>query len=350
MKAAIYNGMLTDNVQPLTASCPSGNCSWPLTPSLAVCGGCVPAKYLKTCSGDGVKYSGKNFCAYTMPSGSVANLSVYMGVGFQVMPSTRAHFNNSNLNRVYAANFDVVGAPYKTYAGEGLPPNLVSSECALWMCVQTYNTSMQLGKQVQTVASTFSAHNNYNYIFRPLPADMNPPPVNFSVELIAIDALQSYLASLLNGTVTLFPSTQSYSSDIVQAIWNGTTHIDAWIANLAASMTNVVRVNEPVSRPAYDGTAYQLCYTIRWEWLALPVATVLCSIVLLATVIIETARRPVEAWKASPLTFLLFEVDEEMRTLVEGQTNRYGGIEKAVGTRKVVLEGKVGGVWKFQNT
>jgi len=61
----------------------------------------------------------------------------------------------------------------------------------------------------------------------------------------------------------------------MKSLWNGST-VDpqAFIDNLAASMTNSMRLYSISSRPALNGTAFQLAIVIRWEWLVLPVALV----------------------------------------------------------------------------
>jgi hypothetical protein len=45
MIAAMYSGVLTSNIDPVSPSCPSGNCTWPATPTMAVCGECAALDY-----------------------------------------------------------------------------------------------------------------------------------------------------------------------------------------------------------------------------------------------------------------------------------------------------------------
>ena len=71
---------------------------------------------------------------------------------------------------------------------------------------------------------------------------------------------------------------------------------------------------------------------------------VVLSIVFLATVIVRT-----EAWKSSPLTLLLFDVEQEVKDLVSGQARYYRGIEKAVGKTEVRLAIKPNGLGKFKS-
>ena len=99
--------MLSNDIQPVTANCPSGNCTWPITPSLAVCGACAASTYTLAC--------GNSFCNYTMPSGSVIPLinpeKVDYGTGFAVVSGKGSKWNSSIYDKLYIANFDVVGAP-----------------------------------------------------------------------------------------------------------------------------------------------------------------------------------------------------------------------------------------------
>jgi hypothetical protein len=107
MKAGVYNGMLSEGLEPLTASCPTGNCTWPVTPSLAVCGECSHSAYTTSCNETG--------CNYTMPSGTVfvfTSASAYsQGLGFQVTRSGGAKYNGSNQDRLYLAIFGKFGEP-----------------------------------------------------------------------------------------------------------------------------------------------------------------------------------------------------------------------------------------------
>ncbi len=123
-------------------------------------------------------------------------------------------------------------------------------------------------------------------------------------------------------------------------------------------MSNVVRTGAPQSDTIYDGTGYQLGIKVRWWWLSLPGATVASSILLLIIVMVRTSRSDISAWKGSPLTFLLFEVDNDIRRAVTnaGWTGIASGIEKSVGRRRVALKRKEGlqgmgcpGAWVFRS-
>jgi hypothetical protein len=196
MKAAVYSGMMTEGIGLLEANCPSGNCSWPLTPSIAVCGGCAPSTYTTTSCNS-------SYCNYTMASGSVSTLYNQPAgdnvVEFQVQSSYGAHFNTRRYDKLYIANFDMFGAPYGSYSSGWDNKSTISSECALWMCVQTFNVSTRSGQQVESVVASYSNMNSTPpesadgttaLIFTDLPADLHGTVrTNFTVNYFAWAAL-----------------------------------------------------------------------------------------------------------------------------------------------------------------
>ena len=164
-------------------------------------------------------------------------------------------------------------------------------------------------------------------------------------------ALGSELDEIANGAIRLDLSGYDPSSDIVEAIWSGTTHQKSWINNLALSMSNVMRTGTPSTRATYDGTGYQLGIIVRWWWLTLPIAAVAASVLLLVIVMIRTARSRVGIWKCSPLTLLLFDIDAGLRRAVgeTGWTGLISGADSLLGKRKVTLRNKEQGGWLFKS-
>ena len=272
MVAALYDGALRGGIAPPAVSCPSGNCTWPLTPSLAICGGCIETNYVNRFCFDPYECNNSTgycvpqpdvFCNYTLPSGSVAmiynfeNYSAANGQsGFQVSPSPGAYYDATAGERVYIANFDLFGVPYDSYSYEEHLP-LSGSECALWICVQTYNITVSGGKLQQTVVAKRNNANKtetldntaYNITFPPLAdfADADQK-ATFTVDRSAYLAFGAYMNKTMTGWIGLNLGAQIFSSDLIQGIWNGTTTIDAWINNVAASLTGVVRTTNTSTR------------------------------------------------------------------------------------------------------
>ena len=298
----------------------------------------------------------------TMPSGSNITLVNFTqgaegigGVAFQVIPGKGATYNSSDTSRLYVANFDIFGAPASVQTAEQLVaawPNesTVASECALWFCVQTLNTTVAKSNQQQKVIETFSTMVNShldggsgasNVTFAELPPSMQSrAPANYNVDFFASGALSDYLSTTLSGNVTVDIESEGYSNDVVQAIWYASADLNGWIDNVAASMSQVVRTYTPQSDSVYDGTASILIYEyqVHWGWITMPAMLVASSVVLLVVAIARTNRHPVCAWQGSPLTLLYMKLDPTTRNHAAGRLDAYDGLQDSIGKIGVFLE------------
>lgn len=171
------------------------------------------------------------------------------------------------------------------------------------------------------------------------------PNTNYSVSPEGAGDFSDTLLAMFNGTASLDIEGSAASRDAVDTVWKASADLEPWINQLALSMTNALRNSSNSSDDAlYNGEAYQFGVVIRWPWIALPAAMVLSSLIFLASVMIRTARSPVEAWKGSRLAFLFFDVEQEMRQHVVGHTDELRGIQDSVSDARVVLKGKPGGI------
>ena len=362
LKAAAYNGILSPNIKQLPAFCPTGNCTWPRTTSLAICGSCSNSTYQLSCNtaaDDQIKAQGgvvDPICSYTMPSGEVANLSHLGGSGFQVMQSEGAAYNSSNSSMLYITNFDLVGAPGNSVQFSWLPSNTVAAECAMWFCVQAYdiivfNTQQtQISQNFSKVVEPSQLGLFSNFTFLDLPAEMDHRhDSQFNITLGAVVAFKNFLNSTFSGNVSLNTESNTASSDVIQAVWNATTgDLDVWMKNVALSMTNALREFSRTPDDLYDGTGYQLGIQVRWEWSILPAVLVLSSLLILIVTIVKTVRSPVQAWKGSPLALLFTDVDQDIRKRAEGRMDVHQGLEDSVGKVKVMMKNDKHGNWAFK--
>lgn len=144
---------------------------------------------------------------------------------------------------------------------------------------------------------------NSSYTFTALPAHMNPAPsaASFTVNELAFEVVHTFLNLTFNGSISLFGTGRAFDgSDIILVIWNRTdsaTDLDAWMNNVAVSMTNVIRASNVLGPDSYeryyDGTSFHLGYEIRWVWITLPAILVVMSILILAITMFETAKNPI---------------------------------------------------------
>ena len=363
VKAATYNGVLSSDQVPLNTLCPTGNCTWPITPSLAICGACSNSTFRESCPPGHNKDTSApgpvdGSCNYTLPSGSKAfltsNIDGYGAYSFQLTSSKGAMYKKNDTNRLYIANFDIVNArasPTQAY------------ECALWMCVQAYETKVLDSKQTQRSVQTFSdmvtsdpgnEHGGSdNLTFREIPIAMNPMPlIQYTVGVTAQLGFETYLDDLFNGNISYNVESYTSSTDVAEAVSLAIYHpnLSDWIQNLANSMTNVIRTDKPASSDLYNGTAYQLGVRIHWPWIILPLALALSSLLILVIAMVRTARSPVQAWKGSPLVMLFMGVDEAIMRDGSGKIDTYNGLNDAVGAARVRIKVDGEGNWGFEGT
>jgi len=285
---------------------------------------------------------------------------------------------------LYMAKFNTIGVPYSkfdiynTTVGTYIP-RIEAHECALWFCLQgqfdhnrdcgpvvfladlndiqlALDTSISNGLQNQTIIDEWNktkydptGFGIYNF------TDI---PDKFNVTSDVLPAI-SYMASntysnLLNdmtGTVNTSIGTYSYTSDIMQGVWLSSDNLSSWIANLATSMSNNIRLTAPAPSNAYAGIAYSLTpyVRVRWEWLAFPFGLVLATVVFLGLTMRSTAQRSLEAWKSDPLPLLFVDVDEETRKLATGGMGKEDGIKDGLGEYQVRLISTGEQRWGFQS-
>ncbi|KAK4956665.1 hypothetical protein LTR10_006192 [Elasticomyces elasticus] len=360
--AAIYDGVLGGNVSPLKAPCPSGNCTWPLTPSLGVCGACSATTFTEECydacppsvAPSDCKKLPKLMCNYTLASGSRASLFNFsypepkLWPGFQVVSGQGARYHGPTDKRLYIANFDMIGAPYVPDPGDYYKKMEVEAwECGLWMCVQSYNTTVTSTEHLDVVA-TIQDQQTKPYTFPPVNVSGHQP-IKFNVSQHAVETLARYFNRSFNGVASLDQSTAELSSDLIAGVWNGTRDPQGWIDNVATSMTNVIRVTNSSIRTEFDGKAYQLGVSVRWLWLVLPAILVASSVLLLGTVMARTAYSDVGAWRGSPLTLLLLKVDQRFTEAGSRRLDEYHGPERAIGKERVRLVRSSDGSWALDS-
>ncbi|KAF2155789.1 hypothetical protein K461DRAFT_310403 [Myriangium duriaei CBS 260.36] len=360
--ADVYNGILSNDVQPPPVACPTGNCTWPLTPSLAICGACDKSNItVNLCKQANKVNSYSCTSSYTLPSGQTVDVNTTTDGRFlnsnwpywkSIVTSNNSALGQIVRNRMDLVSFDLVASGW---SAETIT-TMESFNCSLWFCVKVYNTSVRSAVQQQTVVSSFhelnpsSGHSNADESFPPLPTAYDPynqtlfkPSPEFQGETRPV--LNEVLS---NSDLVFVPLKRQYTQGSNHSRW--TDNVQPWIESFSNALTNHLRVaNSSVPRPEYAGTAYELAIVVRWRWLIFPVALVLLSILFLALVMIRTSRADVATWKGSALTLLMLDVGKETRRAAHERIDERQGTLKAVGDRSVRFErGERDGVWKFK--
>lgn len=377
MVGALYNGVIGGDVQPIAPICPSGNCTWPTTPSLAVCGECHEEEFMVAgCYNRTTTFEGGNgprefispgdmFCNYSLASGNFAEiwnaekytaiLAGSMGYPTGFYSLLTSHEADRDPYRDYLIHFDLFGLPYA--AGELPSPKPKSHQCSLWTCVQYYEATVQGGQTEQKIVATNDngslapvVGEGAHFTFGPVDvgAGALSSQVNYTGTSEALSAMKSFVHDALIGVANVSSTdTGAYANDFLRGIWNGTSDTDAWIQSVATSMTNVVRSNDQSERPEYNGSQYELAVRVRWLWIILPASLVFSSVLFMVVVMVRTAHSPVRSWKGSPLTLLLFDLDLAVRDAAYERIEDSNGVEEAVGGQTVRLVEQVDGRRSF---
>lgn len=308
MKAAIYNGVFAireDASRGVDYSCATGNCSWPVFASLAVCSKCEDITYLvkKDCDDTGCHM-------LSLPNGPVLT-----GLGGQIN-STTSNISTS-LNDIQASVFK-----FSTLVSKQVdnPDDAFAMECAMWYCVQTYATSVKDSVISQEILSawrndsaTLAQRSDLIYNVTATGQNTGANDTVFRVKYLAAEALNSFMSETFTGSGGLNNSGSAFTSDIQQALYN-TANISSRIDNLAVAMTNNIRQQNDTDEGPARGTTWktETYVHVQWAWFSYPAAVALLAIFFLTGSIVETSQRDILVWKASNLALLFHGQDLEL--------------------------------------
>ncbi len=387
---AVTNGILPEEILDPSVSCPTGNCTWPVFPSLGVCGGCtdITSTLKRVCDGSTCYYNlpggftnGPDpfdarqtpipFVVASGTTGSVYNStgSGWSGTEGYTYPPTMGQVNDVPL---YLLNFVTIGVPWQA----SITANASATECALWACVQRYSVSVHDGRQSQEITSTWTRTRNPSFpissqltseggplnpglasegaqghvTFVDIPSDYNVlPNANFTITGDAWNTLNNYALNPMFETLEI-TGTQGQEPTAL-AVWQGSTDWDSWIENLAQSLSNQLRLSVPTTNDPqshYAGQAYfSVAFVkVRWAWIAFPAFMVLASLVFLVMSMWQTRRSSVYAWKDSTLALLALDLDEDIAKDAAGSVNVPGELGRRIGKKRVYLDNGEG-EWKL---
>ncbi|RSL38118.1 hypothetical protein CEP53_015157 [Fusarium sp. AF-6] len=349
-KIATYTGFVAPSIGVPQVQCPTGNCTWPIIPTIGVCGTCLNVT-------DDLRFSRVNEsgCVLEIPNGTKLERDVcypldpsIYGPYFISGPSSGRVFNSySDIPRRDASNviaaFGAIGVPKSRRM---VPPEVtindcIAAECASWYCVQAREIRVKMGELRDRITETWSEvlidnepERQRNVTFTNIPSSMGTATGDqYAVDLLTLDHIKAFRDELgpYGKRQTEFTLSLSDAFD----------DIDGWMDRLTSSLTNAVRINgtDPPMDERYWGTAItdQVVIVVRWEWIVYPAVMVVASMVYLVVEIIRTARIGVRPWKDDPPLPVCMEVDEEMRLQAGKGLDEPDGIEKRVGEYEVRL-------------
>jgi len=387
--------------------CATGNCDWPLTPTIGVCGACqdISTQILSSCN------TSTSTCTFTTPTYSTGwtcgvgetgaeyrfrggNVSLTtpllntpampsledqdnpttitsLGLGSGLVFQNRSDVDTSALGTAIAV-FDVLNveqAFVPHFDGNLSAPeygNFSAQSCALWPCAQALRVKTRDGIQNQTLVDSWGVFTD-TLMFSDVPEDValgeNITDAGniFAMAFCGSDSTDTEqgdgASSLFSGQLAIEVTGDSYiGNPIVTAVHEQLLQnedLDGWIKQVAVSLTNNLRsTGGNLNDTRFAGSVYtsETFITIRWLWLTLPALMVVLSALFLAMMIVETEKSGMPAWKGNPLNILFCKVDGELEGMAgEGMEGGQGkrGVKRAVGDARVRLEREGEGRWGF---
>jgi hypothetical protein len=322
-----------------------------------------------SCTGSAATASPASYptCTYTLPDGTEfktipdSNKNHYANKTYFQLNTTAAgtHYP-SNDSISYIINFQQIGVPFESdYVDEAA---VFAQECALWYCVQAYNTiivnNINVDTNVQEWSETKPMVGNIGInVFVNIPGSFNVAKdteyIIFNETVVGAHASFERLINENNGiNVYGVGEVWQYPNVLSEIFWwnHDVNRTDALVNNIAHSMTNEIRLgySNTTQDRLYAPTqhALQIIVVVRWAWLVGPAALVLTTVVFLLWSIWQTRRRSVKPWKNSQLAVLFSGIEKELREEAKGGHKTSDGFEE-VGKKKVVLQ-ENDGLWEFR--
>lgn len=309
-KAAIYEGIIsTAAVSDIPLTCETANCSWPIFPSLAVCGACTESLFSTSCDS-------QNRCSYSMPSGT----SIYgqpgapFDYGFIVEPSNQSSTFPADNFKATISVFDIMSA-----AKSSQDSMVQAYQCGLWFCLRSYNATVINGVVHRSVTAEWakskfvhetSTHTD-EFVFVDIPPEMNVR-TRYSVPMDSIETLRALIDKLTLGNASQAAGAVRYDTDWIQAMDAATqSDLSGWIARFARSLTRNIQLTgtvQPGRNSMYNGTAYIMAphVVVNWYWVIYPISLMILAFVYLIKTVYITARDQVCAWKTDSLPVSYF--------------------------------------------
>lgn len=402
--SSIYNGLLSDNITDLPVSCPTGNCTWPIIPTLGVCGACVDMQQQLYIGCDGETVGQDCNRTFTIPGGLTFERTQTMEEWndttpvFKAGPGSDYIFNQTDIvgegYHYDKISFDFMGQSYSEFMwenrGEYSPGNdtyfykgnILAVECGLWLCIQARSVNVTRGVLNDTVVAFANGINDTQHPDFLTQTRFGKVPDTFNVQNASYYGysglgglgLQTTLTGLLTGAMTIngnfdisykagsvddtltggLPGGIGSAADCLHAAWVYADDLNAWWARLAKSMTNNIRLNavlQDEEGDRYAGTAWTNVVFIRviWLWLIFPAALVLLSCLFLLATIVASARSGIQAWKTWLLPVLYTRLEEGLQEEWRQEYAAEGSLLEEVETRWVGLDDCGEDGWVFRH-
>ncbi|KAF3810383.1 hypothetical protein GCG54_00000429 [Colletotrichum gloeosporioides] len=359
---ALSVGFLSDHVNFLEVVCPTGNCTWPIIPTIGICGACDNAtSRVKVLDRDpsscGVVLSeGANFGFRPCDDIDIDDVEDELEYKYFTMQTLTSTGETDGVpfpggpreDRLIFGEFAVIGTflNESDWANHPIPKDPQAYHCGLWYCVEAHQARVDAGILREEVVGAWSEarfdFDSDRGTFQNLPDSLSADPdEEFTV-------IEPFTIWDLNGNATIarYKAGSSFYDERTtrgQALHEAFGNMDSFIAKVARSLSNDIRATSTPNsmRGAwYQGTSYinQISIVVRWPWITFQVVVVLLSFFYLVAEMIRTARMPdVRPRKDDALVPLWIELDKDVREQAAQGLGEPDGIRRRIGKDSVQL-------------
>lgn len=391
MISAIYNGFYETSTSKLATSlvCPTANCTWTPTTTLAVCSMCndvsshirrhiFSGMNLGTNTDSTIEFFG-NWTAFSLPYLNLTNysgskgtlqLAAFMSAARVTNPHDTVSFRDS---RTLITAVGVLKAAENFTKGDLLWDDtpVTATECALSFCIKAYSSSVRKGvldednfaswferdpssyvsidEGVTSVADTvaFDKWNHYSLYTRnygdtlrsdlvlfvpPDDAKRHALPANASTRFNISQATISSTVTYVNDEFfaekmawPLWGDAYSNTPPIIQALYRS-TNLTNTFENAASSLTTWIRDTSTVTQ-AGIAQEWVTWIKVEWPYITLPILTFVAGATFCIFSMFETRQLGLDPWKTNMIATLTLSVDAETRAQLR-HARRNGHLDK----------------------
>ncbi|KAF5490953.1 hypothetical protein CGCF413_v011629 [Colletotrichum fructicola] len=333
---ALSVGFLSTHVNFPEVICPTGNCTWPIIPTIGICGACDNAtSHIKVLDRD------PNSCGVVLSEGAKFGFrpcdDIEDKLEYQYFSMRTLKFakdtdmvpfpGGPREERLIFGEFAVIGTILNASVRSHnlLPEDPQAYHCGLWYCVEAHQVRVDSGIVREEVVGAWSEVR--------LASGFDPGTFQKLPDSFSADPDEKFTGN------NKFDDGRMARG---QALHEAFGDMDSFIAKVARSLSNNVRANSTSTMRGawYRGTSYtnQISIIVRWPWITFQVVMVLLSFFYLVAEMIRTARKPdVRPWKDDALVPLWIELDKDMREQAAEGLVEPDGIRRRIGKDSVQL-------------
>lgn len=382
--SALYSGFYNSRaagIQTASSACPTANCSWTPFTTSAICNEChnVSSYMERREQGYTVQWALPEIGLTNLKDPPINSGNTLVSAGRLNNSQHTLSFKNLT-TMITAVQVIRASEDYEKGGVRWADTNVTATECALYFCINAYNSSMKQGKLEEVLIGSWSERdptsyadisgegdshetqlfdewNNHSFYcadkFNTMRSDLRllvpegdvqrlhlPEKVTTSFNLTTntVGSLVSYLNEEFFSGIMVWPP-QTYlitQKPVAQALWSNNASISDTFNNVARSLTSWMR---DASNTPHRGEIQEWAITVRIEWkYTMPPLLAFAQGVLFCLFIFwETGRLGLPPWKTGMIATLTHSLNVTTREQLRN-ASMDGSLDKIAKATVVQLE------------